>query len=680
MKQSVPMPRRSRVTLVVALSLLGLVSLSATGVSQESGRAGVAEGPPLQELPVTAVSLFTTGVGYFQHDGTVSGTGRVDLTFAAADIDDILKSLVLQDFDGGTVEASYPSQEPIGRILDSFSIDISDNPSFAELLTRARGEGITVEVPEPLSGTVSGVEYRADSDGNRVPYLLLRTSGTLRQIPLFEVRSLAFTSATLQAELDAALAVISDNRQEDKKTVTITFSGQGLRRVRIAYIRQVPVWKTSYRMVLADDGTAQLQGWAIVENTGESDWEDVTLRLVASQPISFVMDLYSPIYRQRPRVSPPLAATVAPQEYDRGVAAPPSVSRSSGAQPMFDSAEESMALSRPRAEPEPIDLGAGVTSAAQLEPGAVYRIAEPVRIPRRGAALIPIVQTEIPVVSNSIYDQSVLANRPLSGVRFENTTGLQLPAGPATVFDGSTYVGDAQLPRTNDSEIRLLSYAVDLQTSMLTREQPQPTTITRIAVSSGTLRVTRETRTTTEYVAERLSAEETTLIVVHPRRPGWDLVSPEAPAQELAAEYRFELDLPGTSSRTLAVEERSVRVQSVSLQSLGEADLQFYVSHGEIDARTRRILERVRALRSDLAAAQTERRVIEQEISAITQEQSRIRENIRVLDNDTALYRRYIDTLTEQEDRLGELQQRLSTALEVERTAQDALSGYIDTL
>ena len=685
MQKKSAVPQRSRVTLVVALTLLGLVSLSATGVSQEGGslpspRALAGGG---SELPVTAVSLFTTGVGYFQHDGFVEGTEAVALTFAAGDIDDILKSLVIQDFDGGTVEASYPSQEPVERILGSFSIDIADNPSLAELLTRARGEMVEVEVPEQLSGTVSGVEYRSrvtDGATERVPFLVLQTGSGLRQVSLYELRTLRFTDPALQAELDAALAVIADNRQEERKTVTVRFSGEGRRRVRVAYIREVPVWKTSYRMVLAADGTAQLQGWAIVENTGESDWRDVTLRLAASQPISFVMDLYSPIYRERPRVSPQLSANVAPQEYDRGVAPAPSVARSSGAAPMFDMAEEALAFEPPNAEPEPIDLGAGVSSAANFEPGAVYRISEPVSIPRRGAALIPIVQAEIPASRVSIYNRGVLANRPLGGVRFENATGLQLPAGPATIFDGATYAGDAQLPQTVAGEKRLLSYAVDLESAILTQTQAEPTTITQIAISSGAIRVTRESRSTTGYTVERLSEEAVTLVIEHPRRSGWELLSPRDPVEELAGAYRFELTVDGGRTETFEVEERSARVQSLSLRSLSEADLQFYITNGEIDASTRRTLERVQTLRAAVAEAQTERRFVEREITTITREQERIRENLAVVESGTTLYQRYIDTLTEQEDRLAQLQRELSAAAAEEREANDALGSYIDGL
>ena len=42
----------------------------------------------------------------------------------------------------------------------------------------------------------------------------------------------------------------------DKKSVTLSFLGKGKRRVRVGYIQETPVWKTTYRLVLADDEAA----------------------------------------------------------------------------------------------------------------------------------------------------------------------------------------------------------------------------------------------------------------------------------------------------------------------------------------------------------------------------------------------------------------------------------------
>ena len=158
-----------RLLTVVLFVVAGLVSVSATGVAQDSWgqtRADVrllgfsAAGD--QRLPVTAVSLFTTGVGYFQHDGVVEGDETVTLTVSSGDINDLLKSLVLQDLDGGRIEAvAYPSQDPLQRILNSFSLPIGDNPALETLLIRARGEEVSIDGPISVTGTIFGIEYRS---------------------------------------------------------------------------------------------------------------------------------------------------------------------------------------------------------------------------------------------------------------------------------------------------------------------------------------------------------------------------------------------------------------------------------------------------------------------------------------------------------------------------------------
>ena len=120
-----------------------------------------------------------------------------------------------------------------------------------------------------------------------------------------------------------------------KKTVTIGFDGQGKRRVRVAYIVETPVWKTSYRLVLDDEDRPFLQGWAIVENMTDDDWKGVQISLISGRPVSFVMDLYQPLYASRPVVVPELFAGLRPQVYGEALEkAPVPPGAAAGAAPM----------------------------------------------------------------------------------------------------------------------------------------------------------------------------------------------------------------------------------------------------------------------------------------------------------------------------------------------------------
>src|SRR5207302_7457457 len=123
---------------------------------------------PAVALPVTRVVLFNSGVGYFTRGGEVDGDTRVDLVFPEEDVNDLLKSMVLEDFGGGRVAAvSYDSREPIARTLSSFAINLNNNPTFAQILSQARGERVEVTIqptataqPGKLVGAVVGVEHQ----------------------------------------------------------------------------------------------------------------------------------------------------------------------------------------------------------------------------------------------------------------------------------------------------------------------------------------------------------------------------------------------------------------------------------------------------------------------------------------------------------------------------------------
>src|SRR5438093_4788300 len=93
-----------------------------------------------QKLPITQVVLFNSGVGYFHRSGEVEGETRVDLQFSAADINDLIKSLVVHDAKGQPVPLRYDSQEPVEKTLKSFAIDLSTNPSFGQILNQMRGQ------------------------------------------------------------------------------------------------------------------------------------------------------------------------------------------------------------------------------------------------------------------------------------------------------------------------------------------------------------------------------------------------------------------------------------------------------------------------------------------------------------------------------------------------------------
>src|SRR5262249_3286869 len=231
----------------LALSLAGAVGLlwfASRGGARPAANAEQKE-TKAANLPIGQVGLYSSGGGYFQREGSVEGGARVDLALPASDINDLIKGMVLRDLDGGHVSAvSYDSNAPVERTLRSFAVDLTRNPSLAELLNQARGEKVEVALAQggaaaTLSGTIVGVESQRQQVGkepveSRV--LNLWCSEGLRSARLAEVQRVRFLSPTMERELKAALETLALSHDTQKKAVSIRFQGEGKRRVRVGYV------------------------------------------------------------------------------------------------------------------------------------------------------------------------------------------------------------------------------------------------------------------------------------------------------------------------------------------------------------------------------------------------------------------------------------------------------------
>jgi hypothetical protein len=301
---------------------IGVDKLSAAGEAKQDLK-------PAVSLPVSRVVLFNSGVGYFSRSGEVEGDARVDLTFPESDVNDLLKSMVLEDFGKGRISAvSYDSREPITRTLSSFAVNLNGEPTFSGILSQLRGERIEVAVsptasnqPGKLTGTIVGVERQKVPSGSAVidaEVLNVWCAEGMRAVKVTDIQSLRFSNPVIESEFRRALETLALSHDSQKKSVQLHFAGEGKRKVQVGYVVEAPIWKTSYRLLLSEKEKPYLQGWAMVENPTDEDWNGVKMALISGRPISFRMDLYNPLYINRPVVEPELFASLRPVTYRGG--------------------------------------------------------------------------------------------------------------------------------------------------------------------------------------------------------------------------------------------------------------------------------------------------------------------------------------------------------------------------
>jgi hypothetical protein len=654
-------------------------------------------------LPIGQVVLFSSGVGYFQREGTVEGNARIDLSFPVTDINDLLKSMVLRDLNGGHISTvSYDSNAPVERTLKSFAINLTGNPSFGAILNQARGEKVEVVLqqtnatqPGTLSGAVISVEKQkvaVGKDSVDVELLNLWCSDGVRALKMSEIQRVRFLNPIVDSEFKKALETLVLSHDTQKKSVSINCIGEGNRKVRVGYVIENPIWKTSYRLVLDKKEQPYLQGWAIVENPTDEDWKDVRMALVSGRPISFQMDLYQPLYVPRPVVEPELFASLRPPTYSgdmdrieqlsraRKMPAPEKVASDEfglddqgkgkhgegkegkpglGGGREMKLAEQSGKLRKAKELDERMNLSQGVgpaATAAKLGDFFQYAIDKPVTLPRQKSAMLPIVSKDVEGSRVSIYNEQTQAKFPLLGIKFKNTSGLHLMQGPITVFEGSNYAGDSRILDLQPNEERLISYAIDLGTEVNPVAAAENGRLVSIKAVKGVVVTGTKIRESKTYTIKNRNDADRVVLIEHPVRNEFKLVETDKPAETASDFYRFQVKVAPGKTETQTVTEEHILSETVAVSTLNDDTIRHFLSQTVVSGKVKQGLEKAMKLRWALAKTQQEIQEQEGQLKVIVDDQVRLRANLKEMPATANAYKRYLKKFDDQETEIEKFQ------------------------
>ena len=303
------------------LLALSLVCLFSALLSAQAPAPAATPPQAAEPMPVRRVVLYKTGVGYFEHLGTVRNDQDITIRFNSAQLNDVLKSLTAIDLGKGQVTGiSYNSVAPLERRLGALRLPVGEQTTMVQLLESLRGARVEVSgTGAPVTGRLLSVERRtALRDGQAVDvqvFSVLTDGGEMRSFDLTPSVRVRLAERDLRQELGRYLDVLGSTREQDVRNMVISTSGRGERRLFVSYVSEVPIWKSSYRLVFPEKGQPLLQGWAIIDNTIGEDWRDVELSLVAGAPQSFIQELSTPYYGRRPVVPLPSAVMLEPQTH-----------------------------------------------------------------------------------------------------------------------------------------------------------------------------------------------------------------------------------------------------------------------------------------------------------------------------------------------------------------------------
>jgi len=680
-------------------------------------------------LPVTRVSLYKNGVGYFEHTGHVIGDADVFIDFTTSQLNDVLQSLTAIDLNGGRISgAGYNSTTPLEQQLKALPLALGQDTTAADFYAAIRGARVEVRAAgADITGRLLSVEDRTtpakdgdDSKGIERHFItVVSDSGEVRTLELTQTTSVRLLDTDLHQDVTRYLQLLAGNRSQGLRHLTLNDRGTGSRELHVSYISEVPIWKSTYRILFTDSTNAAnhqatLQGWAVVDNTVGEDWTNVQLSLIAGAPQSFIQPLSDPIYSRRPEIPIAQEAQLTPQTFDSSSENLPVSEANSTESVMVNAAPAKMA--RPRVSAgvagytgngSGIGAGSGgnigggmmslngqpmnyqMAAAASLDVNTKtaafddffeYKISQPITIRKNESALVPILQAKIEadrvtLVSSNGYNTT----QPLRALWIKNTTGLTLDRGSFALIENGNFGGEGLMDPIHADERRLLSYAADQAVHVSTEGNKGSSHITLISATKGVLSIHRAEVRELTYVIHNSAADRRTIVIEHPVQQGFSLDTDAKPEETTPTVYRFRVEAAAGETVRLHIGLKHNGLNTYQLTRSDDSQLTYILNNSDHNAALEAALQPIFNARRKVSDAQTAVDQTNAKLKNLREEEERQRANITALNAaDKGSRDRFVHDLNATEDEIKAAQTELTARTTALEAAKADLATAID--
>ena len=748
-------------------------------------------------LPVRRVTLYKNGVGYFEHTARINGTQELSIDFTTAQLNDVLKSLTLVDLGEGHISAvRYNSIAPLGERLKGLRLPFGEQVTRDDFLIALRGARVEVHAGSvTAAGRLLSVDKikKQTAKGDVIEsteFSIVTDGGEMRNFELGPGTSVRLAERDLNEEVGRYLNLVGSSRARDLRRMSIAAAGSGERDVFVSYISEVPVWKSTYRIILPEKPSSKprLQGWAIIDNTIGEDWKDVHLTLVAGAPQSFIQEISQPFYTRRPVIPLPESVQLTPQSHEatleeENVPAPPlpptasgvvggvgggmnggvfrvggggyltgivrdptgavvpgaqvTVSNDAGfsqttnadsngrykfsgvpvgmakvefnysgfksqrintyvsanygneanANLSLGTTSETVEVSAESVGSSPSMLNAALarqsSEAVGKEVGDFfqYDLTQRITLGKNQSALVPILNAPVEADKVTLWNEESGA---LRAVWLKNTSSQTLDSGTFNIIDSGSFAGEGVFGVIHPSERRLLSYAADTAVEVKSQVESNQNPYTHVTIAKGLMILTREQRQSTKYAIHNADTSARDVVLEHSAEENWKLVAGGPKPEESSASFhRFRVKVDGGKTETLTIDEFRPEEAQYVLTNLNSNIVAVLTDQKRVTPVMQQAFERILAQKEKISALERELNERNQEITEITNDQGRLRENMKALKGsaeEKTLTQRYTGQLNAQEDRLGVLRKETANLKLQRQQAQTELETMVQQI
>ena len=635
------------------------------------------------DIPLKKVTLYSSGVAHYVHEGTVAGSGNIALLFSPAQINDVLKSLVVMDPGAKSLAVNYQSEDTLRKTLESLKIDLSAATTLYDVLKAQKGAEVELFTPHQITGKILSVDKNSSKETDSF-FISLAAKDGIHIIAFSDIQSFTFTDARRNEDLNAALALILDASAKNRKKLDIKIDAQGERKIGLSYVMEAPVWKASYRLDMGTDKAA-FQAWAIVDNSTDLDWKDIRLTLTTGRPVGFTQNLYAPYYTYRPEVPLAIAQAAEAETFDSAdkevqyrSAAPMPLAASPA--PMMERKAYKYAEEEYNNEDEEnaSDYFENQVSTGNAGEMFAFTPSKPVTLERQQSMMIPLTLASLPAEKYSVFSSIPYNERvnPKFCISIENTSGLKLPAGPITVLDGGEYSGDALLEFLPEAEKRLIAYGDDIEVTGSKRGD-STRTIETVKMADGIITTSYRQVQSTTYLIRNANKKERTVIVEHAKNAGFELMTKQALAETTANKYRFKFKAAGNTGTELKVEETRTYRSSQKIFDMNSNTFISYTTNSEIPDKVRKAFTSIITEKEKVTAAEKALKTLQDRQTEIGKEQDRVRRNLEAVGSESQQGRAFLTKLLNLESELDDLKTDIATVTERLNKAQQNFIAFV---
>lgn len=654
-----------------------------SGLAQEGSSSTpqdpVAEFTETSPPPITRIVMFNSGLCQVIHEGEVVDKSKVKMRFSDHDIDDVLKSLVFEDRNGGWMRSVLYNPAPDKQ--DVAAKNLGQALTLAQTLQKYRGETVVIKTNDStLEGSILSVENRQTGDGFIETLTIVNEQG-FTSIALNDFASISFKNEEVREHFQMAMEGLQENRNANSQELSLLFDGEGERNVRFSYNVDAPIWRMTYRLDIQDTDST-LQGWAHIDNVTGVDWNEIELDLRSGRPQSFHSDIFAPVLAERVNVGltpfdlPKDKTLLSTDFFDRGGSIKGGFGGISSPGGGFGGnglggggfggggfGGGGVFGGGGGRDREPLDINSAFRAAGtagRSNKMVRFTLKDRVSIQAGNSSMVPVLTEKLPVDLFSMFEGAKSNTAQLIAQLKNNSTTPLIP-GPATLYQEGDFVGDAALKRIEVGEKGDLVYGTDLAVRLVVEKSDEEKQLTRIEYAeNGRALLRYQVTNSSKYVMINEDSLPRNFLLKAPLNE--KEVNP-APIRREGDLGVYTRECKAKSSVELVVTQTRTDSSVINLDSVTQTDFEKWTkSDAKVDPEITDRLTALFAAKKILADAVAERTRISQDVSEIMDEQRRITGLMKAIQPDSPAMEKYVAKLEATETQLAEAREKLEEA------------------